>query len=590
MAPRLLLCGAIRPYGTDAPLDERQLGLGRREVERLGLRAWLGRRVTSAEAHTNAILSNFARGDPQPIVLHTRNPGPAFIAYNLAADATVAEWLSLGELLRLIAAERPAFVGISSLTQEFPKVELMVTAIRSAFPDVRIVLGGYGVVTPQIERLAGQVFAVTREEGVAFFRRLLGEDQARPYRNPPLRISPRMSLLGIPLPVPLRRLLHFDPVFTALGLGCRMRCRFCATSNYWEGYRPLLPSGREAYASMRELARALGSPQPFFWVNEDDFLDHHERNVEILRLNERHGTTAAIGCFSSARAIQEYAPEDLVKLGVDTVFVSLESTRPSAVYNPRKKIDGRGRSIDFAALVATLQEHGVSVFVSTMFGLPGNDFADNLADMEHALALAPTAWQWSVMTPYPGTPLYEELARTGRLLHPEVARPDGDGGRWVEFDGMTPQVRLEGVVPEQLSWLIREAPRRAYLQGGPTLLGRVGVALRGWRTFRRTGDSLLRALAARRAELCSRALPLLLAYQDRELGLDASLREQALDLGRRIVVEVRGARRPTLVDRAAAEIIRLCARRQDDARLRAALSPGRGVVNRSRGPWQWSES
>ena len=66
--------------------------------------------------------------------------------------------------------------------------------------------------------------------------------------------------------------------------------------------------------------------------------------------------------------------------------------------------------------VAAAKEAGLKVSTPFIFGIPGETFAEGLQTIEFALELDPDLANFHALTPFPGTPLYEQAAQPGSLL------------------------------------------------------------------------------------------------------------------------------------------------------------------------------
>src|SRR5699024_4436670 len=113
-----------------------------------------------------------------------------------------------------------------------------------------------------------------------------------------------------------------------------------------------------------------------------------------------------------ANAIAKYKYEELVELGISSIWVGLESPQSSYA-----KLAGA----DTIRLAAELREHGIVLLGSTILGLEHHT-PDNLeAEIEHAVSHDTDLHQFMLYTPVPGTPLYKEMQEQRRLLDVNLA-------------------------------------------------------------------------------------------------------------------------------------------------------------------------
>ncbi len=87
------------------------------------------------------------------------------------------------------------------------------------------------------------------------------------------------------------------------------------------------------------------------------------------------------------------------------VFVGIESINPESIKRTKRQnapIDKQLSSIKI------LEKNGISVKAMFIFGFPGDNLNNALKTINYALKLPITYLQFSVFTPYPGTPIFSE--------------------------------------------------------------------------------------------------------------------------------------------------------------------------------------
>ena len=107
------------------------------------------------------------------------------IANNIDAPTVVLHYPTMRELIRELKKGYD-YVGISFNPPTFHKLKKMVPVIRKYAPGAKIVLGGHGTALRDDE-LEGYYDLLCREEGIAYFRELLGEPlEGRQFKTPPI--------------------------------------------------------------------------------------------------------------------------------------------------------------------------------------------------------------------------------------------------------------------------------------------------------------------------------------------------------------------------------------------------------------------
>ncbi len=144
-----------------------------------------------------------------------------------------------------------------------------------------------------------------------------------------------------------------------------------------------------------------------FFVMHENFLLHRERAMALLERMKAAGKSWGMAVFASANAIRKYSMKELVELGVSWIWMGLESQ--SSGYAKLKGTDTH-------ELTSELRKHGVRVQGSTIIGLEHHT-PENIEDeIERAVSHETDFHQFMLYTPVPGTPLYFEMKKQGRLL------------------------------------------------------------------------------------------------------------------------------------------------------------------------------
>jgi hypothetical protein len=155
-----------------------------------------------------------------------------------------------------------------------------------------------------------------------------------------------------------------------------------------------------------EEAESSRNVQSFF-IMDENFLLQRTRAMDLLARMKAAGKSWAFHIFSSANAIRKFSYEELVELGISSIWLGLESAQSGYA-----KLEGA----DTLQLTRELREHGIVLLGSTILGLEHHT-PENIGDeIERAVAHQTDLHQFMLYTPVPGTPLYREMAEQGRLL------------------------------------------------------------------------------------------------------------------------------------------------------------------------------
>ncbi len=271
-----------------------------------------------------------------------------------------------------------------------------------------VVLGGLHVTSlpDEAARHADSIFLGPGEDT---WPRFLGD--FRLGRAAKRYFSQQRTLLGVP-PIRrdlIKRHLYLVPNSIVVSRGCPHVCDFCYKVAFFNG-------GKQFYmqtvdAALGEIDRLPGKHLYFL----DDHLFGSPPFAEALfdgmrgmnRLWQAAGTVKAV--LEQPRVL-----EKAVASGLRSLFVGFETVNGDNLRDQRK-YQNIGR--DYATAVRRLHDLGVMVNASFVFGMD-HDGPDVFGrTVEWAIQEGIETATFHILTPYPGTALYQRMQADGRLLH-----------------------------------------------------------------------------------------------------------------------------------------------------------------------------
>ena len=446
---RVLLASVFKPFAQDDEFGSRV--------------------VNPVELYHNQVTR--AQG-PFSLRLFHRSWNLMFLQQNISAPSTVLDFPTRERFVEELTAHDYDVVGITGIIVNVGKVREMCRLVRLHAPRASLVVGGHVTAIPGIERLI-DADHIVKGEGVAWLRADLGEDPARPVEHPLIPSSFGFRLMGLPLPSG-----GGDASATIIpSVGCPMGCNFCTTSEFFGGkgrFVNFFDRGEDLFRVMCESERRLGA-RAFFMMDEN-FLLYKRRALELLDLMKAHGKAWSLYVFSSANAIRKYDVRQLVELGVEWIWLGLESAGSGY-----QKLAGA----DTLTLARELQAHGIRVHGSTIIGLEHHTPENIDAEIAHAVAHDTVFHQFMLYTPVPGTPLYRQVEAEGRLI---------DGVDLADIHGQYQfNFRHAAISPRQSKTFLDRAFARDYEVNGPSLYRLMRSMLVGWRRYRDDPDPRVRA-------------------------------------------------------------------------------------------------
>ncbi len=437
--------------------------------------------------------------------------GLDYIAENLDAPTLVLQYPSKRELVKELK-KGYAYVGVSFIMAVMHKMKETVALIRQYAPNSKIVLGGYGTVLKD-DVLKPYADHICREEGVGYFRRLLGEPEIpMPYKHP-LLVS-WLKVFGW-------KVSGTGKIFA--GLGCPNGCDFCCTSHFFSRkHIKLLPEGKDIYAVAERYLDL--DPSLVFLILDEDFLLNKKRAMEFRDCVIKGGKKLSIFAFSSVKAISQYTVEEILEMGIDGFWIGYEGTRS----NYAKQ---QGRPI--AEILTEFREHGITVLTSMIVGFDYQNQEVVAEELAGLMKVKPALAQFLIYGPVPGTPFYERIIKENLLQ--DVYTTDKDLF-YRRADGFRTMIKHPTLSPEQIEDIQRWCFEQDFQRLGPSIYRVLEARLLGYQKLKNSSNPLLRAKAEYYARELRVAYPVFLA--GRLLGPNTAVRRWIGDLERRIHAEL----------------------------------------------------
>ncbi len=427
-----------------------------------------------------------------------RSFGLYFIAENLKMPTVVLDFPTLKQFRKEVK-KGYEYIGISFITPNFVKAKKMAEIVREVSPGTKIILGGHGASIPDIEKLI-DCDIVVRGEGIRALRELFEEDVDAPISHPAMPAADHKRTLGLPFTQ--------NSAVLVPGVGCPNACRFCCTSHFYDReYHPFLKTGRELYETCIRLGEELNTND--FFIMDENFLLQKDRAMELLDLMIRNNRTFNFSIFSSAEAITAFGVDNMLRLGINYVWIGVES---------KKNLFEKTKGIDVRALIEKLRSNGIFVLGSYILFLEHHDKETINEDIDFAISMNADFSQFMELGPLPQTALYLDYKEKG-LLREDLPYEEwhGQGKLWFRHPHFT---------PEEGEKALRDAFIREYRELGPSVL-RVGeTMIRGLASpYYKDGSAIMRKRYATAVKRCKAYRFALTAIK--WLAPDKSMKEKA---------------------------------------------------------------
>ena len=252
--------------------------------------------------------------------------------------------------------------------------------------------------------------------------------------------------------------------------GCIHRCVFCDKSV--GGSRPRRHSARRVLAELEEIATAGPGYAVFF---DDDFTAERERVVDICEGMIRRELPLQWKCESRADGVDADLLALMRRAGCTTVALGVESVRDESLRWLRKDLDVEQIRRAFELCRAA----DLDVLAYALVGIPGETPADVDATVDFCKDHGARWVQFSTLSPYLGTPLYDQAVREGWYVHSTLRNP-------ADAEKMRPTVVAPPWDLTTLGITLTRAYARFYVRPG-VIAREVGAGLRNdWRSALRS--------------------------------------------------------------------------------------------------------
>ncbi len=389
--------------------------------------------------------------------------GLYLLAENVTVRTKVLDFPSWKDFTREVDTGNYTHIGISFIVPNVLRVRRMARYVRKHSPGTQIILGGHGVTIPGLKSIV-DCDEICFGEGVAWLRNYFGENPSSPVIHPVVQTAVNSSIYGVPL---LTRGGTIIP-----GVGCQNGCRFCSTSHkFGKKYTAFLTNGREIFNACLKDEEELGVTE--FGLMDENFCKNETQARQLLTEMEKEKKAYTFTTFSSAEAITKMGVDFMVRTGINLIWIGAESK--AAIFEKTKGIDLR-------ALIAKLQNHGISVLASSILFLEHHDKQTIHEDIDWAVGLESDLLQFMQFGPLPGTPLFEDYAAQGKLLDDfPLERRHGQGFIWFTHPHFTQQESFD---------YLKNAFIQKYHTHGPGVLNMAHTAVKGYLTVKKEMERL----------------------------------------------------------------------------------------------------
>ncbi|MDI9609074.1 MAG: radical SAM protein [Candidatus Verstraetearchaeota archaeon] len=372
-------------------------------------------------------------------------------------------------VIKKLQSIKPDVIGVTSMTPNIGDAVSLITKIKQKMPNPVTVLGGCHITFMPEETMDACPaidVGVIGEGEVTMLEIVRSIESGRPLdavdgivirdRGKIRRTRPRRLIEDLDtLPFPARHLLPMEK-YTALGertpignvitsRGCPFRCIFCASSRlYGNTFR-----ARSAENVVEEVSELVDKYRiNFIEFVDDTFTINKKRSFRLADLLRKLDVFWAFG--SRVDTVSEELLRAFRRAGALMFYMGIESASERVLRFLKKGITLE----QIRSAISSAKKAGLETTGSFIIGTPGEKKEEAIETIKFAISSGIDYAQFTAMTPYPGTEVYE-FAKMNRLLETED---------WSKYTTIKPVMRTFEMTAEEIRSLISMAYRKFYLR------------------------------------------------------------------------------------------------------------------------------
>ncbi|MFC2007795.1 B12-binding domain-containing radical SAM protein [Chloroflexota bacterium] len=321
-----------------------------------------------------------------------------------------------------ISGFMPDFLGITMLTANYKAARNIAGIAKTIDDNIRVVVGGtHPTLDPEGTLAETDYDYLIRGEGEFSFLDLAdgredAEIEGLSYKrdNKPIHNRERPFVKDLDIfPFPSRdsflndtKYLDFGHIIT--GRGCPFSCAYCASPQFWQRTVRL-----RSVSNVIEEMEYLQANYHSYLIHfaDDTFTMNKNRAKEICQQLIDKRMDVKWVCDTRADCLDQELVTMMKKAGCIRVKLGAESGCDRILASVRKGIT---KEI-IRKTVNLIKEQGLQLTVYFMAGFPGETNENLLQTIEFAKELEANYYSLSILAPYYGTQIWNDLEKSGRM-------------------------------------------------------------------------------------------------------------------------------------------------------------------------------
>ncbi len=382
--------------------------------------------------------------------------------------------ISLKELIEEIVKNKPKYLGISSTTLSIFHASTLADEMKNIDRDIKIIIGGphltaipeetmglfksfdFGVIGEGEETMRELIHSLKHGGNGSDVPGVISREGGKTLRTAPRKFLDDLDRLPFPAwdmlkdfpkkyhPPPFR-FRRLPAVYIVTTRGCPYKCIFCDRSVFGNKCRG--HSTEYVLELIEYLYNRFGIRE--ILIEDDTFVTFKKRLIEVCEGIIRRGIKISWSCLARADAVTPDILSLMKKAGCWSISYGIETGDPEVM-----KFMGKNLTLDkVEKAVKWTKEAGMLSKGFFILGHPIDNHVTIKKTIEFALSIPLDDISISMMTPFPGTKLYEIASQYGEF--------END---WRKMNELDVVFIPKGLTKNDLEKYSREMFKRFYLR------------------------------------------------------------------------------------------------------------------------------
>lgn len=331
------------------------------------------------------------------------------------------------EIRKVVEKFEPDLVGITALTGTYKSAEMIAEIVKSHDPKITLVIGGVHPMILPDEVTNNKMFdLVVRGEGENTFLEIArGEKKENilglTYRDDNGTVVHNLERPFIKdldtIPFPARDLYineteSMDYGYIMTGRGCPFQCTYCASKKIWNR-QARFRSEQNVIDELKYVLKTFGT-RSFYFIDDTFTLDR-KRAKKICQMIIDEGMDIEWICDTRVDTLDEELLNLMKRSGCNRVKIGVESGSDRILKKIKKGIN----KDQIRRAVSLIRKAGIDFTIYLMIGFPTETDEEVHETIDFARELNPKYYSLSILAPYPGTEIYEDVIGSGITLPKE---------------------------------------------------------------------------------------------------------------------------------------------------------------------------